>query len=69
MKALRTVATELIGLFIEDKLFALAIAGWLLVAGAMATYAIGSPELRGLALFLGLAIVLIAGVSRGAIKR
>ncbi len=66
MNVLRTVIGELVGLFVEDRLFALAIAIWLFAAGALAALAIGTPEIRGLMLFLGLAVVLIGGVARGA---
>lgn len=66
MNALRRIVAEIVGLFVEDKLFALAIAIWVAVAGAMAAYALGSPEVRGLVLFLGLAAVLVGGIVRGA---
>ena len=66
MNALRTVVRELVGLFVEDRLFALAIALWLLTTGAIAALSIGTPEIRGLVLFLGLAAVLVGGVVRGA---
>lgn len=66
MNALRTVVRELVGLFVEDRLFALAIALWLLATGAIAALSIGTPEIRGLILFLGLAAVLVGGVVRGA---
>ena len=66
MNALQTVVRELIGLFIEDRLFALAIAAWLLVAGAIAAFALGTPEIRGLVLLLGLAGILVGGVAKGA---
>jgi len=69
VKAIRGVIGELVGLFVEDKLFALAIAVWIAIAGAMAVYAIGSSELRGLVLFLGLALVLVGGIVRGAQTR
>ena len=66
MNALGTVVRELVGLFIEDRLFALAIAVWLLIAGAIAALAFGTPEIRGLVLFLGLAGILVGGVAKGA---
>lgn len=69
MNAIRGVFAELVGLFVEDKLFALAIAVWIAVAAAMAAYGIGSPEVRGLVLFFGLALVLGAGIVRGARTR
>ena len=69
MNVVRNVIGELVGLFVENKLFALAIAVWIAIAGAMAAYAIGSPELRGLVLFIGLALVLAGGIVRGARTR
>jgi len=69
VNAVRGIIGELVGLFVEDKLFALAIAVWIAIAGAMAAYAVGSPEVRGLVLFLGLASVLVGGIVRGAQTR
>lgn len=69
MNALRNIVAELVGLFVEDKLFALAIALWIGAAGAMAAYAVFTPEIRGYVLFGGLALVLIAGIVRGARAR
>jgi len=66
MNALRGIARELVGLFVEDRLFALAIALWLIIAGILAAMHAATPELRGLILFLGLAAVLVGGVVRGA---
>lgn len=66
MNALRTIGRELVGLFVEDRLFALAIALWLLLAYVVSAYGIVPPIVRGFALFLGLATVLVAGVARGA---
>ena len=66
MKTFRTILGELVGLFVEDKLFALAIALWIAIAWAMSAFTLGSPEIRGLILFLGLACVLVGGIVRGA---
>ncbi|GAC1528853.1 MAG: hypothetical protein NVS2B8_16210 [Vulcanimicrobiaceae bacterium] len=69
MNAVRNVLAELVGLFVEDRLFALAIALWLGVAGALAAVGFATPEPRGLVLFLGLAAVLVGGIVRGASSR
>ncbi|GAC1304211.1 MAG: hypothetical protein NVSMB19_14850 [Vulcanimicrobiaceae bacterium] len=69
MNAARRIASELVGLFVEDKLFALAIGVWIAIAGGMAAYALGSPEVRGFVLFAGLAAVLVGGIVRGAQTR
>lgn len=66
MKALRTIVTELVGLFVEDRIFALAIAVWLAISGALAATDATTPALRGAILFVGLAAILIGGIVRGA---
>jgi hypothetical protein len=66
MNALRSAAAEFLGLFVEDRAFALAIALWLAASGALAYLHAATPEARALALFAGLALILIAGVVRGA---
>ncbi len=66
MKALRAIASELFGLFIEDGAFAAAIGLWLSACGALAYVHGAPPHTRALALFAGLAIILIASVARGA---
>lgn len=69
MNALRAIGAEILGLFVEDWVFALAIALWLATAAAIATFDIGRPILRGAVLFAGLAIILIASVARAARTR
>jgi hypothetical protein len=63
---LRKAATELFGLFVEDRVFALAIALWLAFCGALASLHAGSGHVRALALFVGLSLILIASVARAA---
>jgi hypothetical protein len=66
VNALRKTAAELWGLFVEDRTFALATAVWLAVCGALAYGHAGSPQTRAIALFSGLAVILIASTARGA---
>ncbi len=66
MNAARTIAAELVGLFVEDRLFALAIALWIAVSAVLASTGFATPELRGLVLFAGLAAILVGGIVRGA---
>ncbi len=66
MNAFRKAGAELFGLFVEDRVFALAIALWLAVCSALAYLHAGSPQTRALALFAGLAVILIATVARSA---
>ncbi len=69
MNALRTLGAEIVGLFIEDRFFALAVALWLaFIAILTPTLLSSSPLARGLALFGGLAAILIASVIYGARK-
>jgi membrane protein implicated in regulation of membrane protease activity len=66
MNALNAIAGKLVTLFVDDLLFAGAIAGWLALIALATAFAAGPPALRAIALFAGLAIVLIASVARAA---
>ena len=66
MNVLRAIGMEILGLFVEDWIFALAIAIWLGVIAAAVAFGIGPPAGRGPALFLGLAAILTASVARAA---
>ncbi|MBC5800532.1 MAG: hypothetical protein GIX03_15270 [Candidatus Eremiobacteraeota bacterium] len=68
MNALRTLAGELAGLFVEDRFFALAVGLWLIFIAVVIAPSIDSPFIRGLALFGGLALILITSVTDGARK-
>jgi len=62
MQTFRTIVLEIVGLFVEDRWFALATA---LVLGAFALAAtthVIEPRLGGYALFAWLAAVLVGGV-------
>jgi len=64
MKLLRTIVVELIGLFVDDGLFAATILIWVVLIGLLAP-AIGVPALwRGVLLFAGLAAILAESVAR-----
>lgn len=64
MNLLRTIVAELIGLFVDDGLFAAAIVVWVLLVGFVAP-AIGVPPLwRAGLLFAGFAAILIESVAR-----
>jgi hypothetical protein len=64
MSALTVAVRKLYGLFVDDLGFALAIAGWIAVAVLLLRFL--DPGARGIVLFAGFALVLIAGVQRGA---
>jgi hypothetical protein len=68
MKQLRSVVDELVGLFVEDRGFALAIAIWTSFVGVTVAGHMVSPVACGIGLFAGLAIVLVASVVNAARK-
>lgn len=64
MNILRAIGSELIGLFIDDGVFAAAIVLWVVLIGVAAP-ALGVPtSWRGILLFAGLAVILIESVAR-----
>lgn len=65
MNVLRSLVAELAGLFVEDRFFALAVGVWLAFIILTAPLWAGSPLARGIALFCGLATILIASVLQG----
>lgn len=66
MNVLRTFILELIGLFIDDGLFAAAIVLWAALVGFVAPVA-GIPSMwRAALLFVGLAVILVESVTRRA---
>jgi hypothetical protein len=60
---LRTVARELYGLFVDDGLFAAAIVLWLALT-LVAAHAGLSPRWHAVALFAGLAAILVGSLLR-----
>ena len=62
MRWLSAVVSEVIGLFVDDAGFALAIAAWLLVFALLVSFtAVVSQAWAGLLLFAGLAAILVLG--------
>ncbi len=57
VNALRSLAAELAGLFVEDRFFALAVAVWLAFIIATTPLWNAAPLARGIALFCGLAAI------------
>lgn len=68
MSWLRTIVSELIGLFVDDGAFALAIVAWLALIGLVAHFAPSTQSWAGIALFLGLALILAESAMRRARK-
>ena len=67
MNILRVIGSELIGLFVDDGMFAGAIILWVVLIGVAAAVAISVPAYwRGILLFVGLAVILIESVTRRA---
>jgi hypothetical protein len=62
----RSSAVKVARLFVDDNLFALAIAVWLAAIGAVRVLHLGSPLAQALGLFAGLSFVLIASAARAA---
>lgn len=69
MNALRSLVAELVGLFVEDRFFALAVAAWIALMIATAPLWNGSSFARGITLFFGLAVILMGSVISTARKR
>jgi len=67
MRWLRSIAREVIGLFVDDGSFAIAILAWLVFA------VVALPRVAykwaGPALFLGMALILVESVLRFARRR
>jgi hypothetical protein len=64
MNVVAGVLRELYGLFVDDVGYALAIVAW--IAIALVALRVLDPSVRGIVLFGGFAIILIAGVHRAA---
>jgi hypothetical protein len=67
MNALKTIAHEILGLFVDDGSFALAILFWLALVGFLIR-PLRLPNAGGFVLFLGLAAILVESVTRFARK-
>ena len=66
MKVVRTIASELISLFVDDGLFAIAIVLWCALIGFVAPAVGIGTTWRGILLFVGLAAILLESVLRRA---
>ena len=69
MRWLRSIAREILGLFVDDGSFALAIVIWLLLVVMLLPRAVASASWAGPVLFAGLAIILAQSVLHYARKR
>lgn len=66
---LRTIARELLGLFVDDGSLALPTLLWLAAIWLLGLPLPPPPALRGLLLFLGLAAILVGSARSGARRR
>jgi hypothetical protein len=66
VNVLGRIANELLGLFVEDRLFAIALAVWIAAIAAAAAFGFGPAHFRGVALFAGLVVILLTSVARAA---
>ena len=66
MNILRVIGSELIGLFVDDGMFAAAIVLWVVLIGVAANAMSVPAYWRGILLVVGLAVILIESVSRRA---
>jgi hypothetical protein len=57
-------ARKLYGLFVDDLGFAVAIAAWIVLSLVLLRFL--EPGARGIVLFAGFALILVASVQRGA---
>lgn len=64
MNILRSIVAELISLFVDDGLFAVAIVFWVILDAVVAPAFGVSTYWRGIIFFAGLAVVLIESVAR-----
>jgi hypothetical protein len=67
MSALKTILYEILGLFVDDGAFALAILLWLALVWLLIR-PLQLPIPAGIVLFLGLAAILVESVTRFARK-
>jgi hypothetical protein len=69
MRWIRSVAREVVGLFVDDGSFAGAIVAWLLIYLVALPRVAAAARWAGLALFAGLALILIESVLRFARRK
>lgn len=66
MTWVRTAFAEIWGLFVDDGLLAVLTTAWLVVIGLAARYANLDGSMLAMALFGGLASILVASIARAA---
>jgi hypothetical protein len=66
MNWLKSTLTELVGLFVDDGLYAIAIVAWLLVTWLLISRFDLSPVVGAVVLFGGLVLILVESATRRA---
>jgi hypothetical protein len=69
MKWVKNILREIFGLFVDDGSFALALLIWLILMRWVMSRPIIAPVVAGIALFTGLALILIESVLRYARRK
>lgn len=69
MRWLKSIASEVLGLFVDDGSFAIAILVWLTLALVGLPHIGAHPRLTGPILFAGLVLILIESVLRFSRRR
>ena len=66
MNWVKTIWSELIGLFVDDGALAVAVLGWVALSWAVLPRVAAPAGLRPIILFLGLAVILVESALRRA---
>ena len=69
MSRVKTTLAKLVGLFVDDGRFALALALWIGLARLLALYPPLPESWQGIVFFAGLALILVASARRRARNR
>jgi hypothetical protein len=69
MRWIQSIAREVVGLFVDDGDFAVALVAWLVVCVVALPHVAVAARWAGLELFAGLALILIESVLRFARRR
>jgi hypothetical protein len=69
MSWLKSVAREILGLFVDDSSFAIVILIWLIVAVFVLPHFAGQRHWTGVALFVGVGLILAESVLRASRRR
>ena len=66
MSRIKTIGSEILGLFVEDARLTVGLAVWIVVIAATRPWWQGAPHIGAIALFAGFAAILCENVFRAA---